>query len=235
MHKRRAPRGALLFLLLSDALRRSVDGLHAEADTPLLVDLQHLDLDHIAFLELVADALDTLFGDLRDVHQAVAARQDGHEGAEVHQFDDLALVDATHFHIGGDVLDALAGGFALGLVHGGDLDGAVVLDLDGRAGLLLDAAHHYAALADDVADLLGVDLDDHDARRPLGHVGTGLGDDLVHLAEDVQTAVLRLGQGLLHDLLGDALDLDVHLQRGHAGGGARDLEVHVAQVVLVAE
>ena len=30
-------------------------------------------------------------------------------------------------------------------------------------------------------------------------------------------------------------DLDVHLQRGDAGGGAGDLEVHVAQVILVAE
>src|SRR6185312_6821279 len=182
----------------------SIHRFHAEADAALPIHFQHLDPDHIAFLELVADALDTLFGDLRDVHQAVAARQDGDEGAEVHELDHLALVDAAHFHVGGDVLDALAGGFALRLVHRGDLDGAVVLDLDGRAGLLLDAAHHHAALADDVADLLGVDLDDHDARRPLGHVGTGLGDDLVHLAEDVQTAVLLLGESLLHDLFGDA-------------------------------
>jgi hypothetical protein len=36
-------------------------------------------------------------------------------------------------------------------------------------------------------------------------------------------------------LLGDALDLDVHLQRGHTGRRAGDLEVHVAEVVLVAE
>jgi hypothetical protein len=38
-----------------------------------------------------------------------------------------------------------------------------------------------------------------------------------------------------HDLLGDAGDLDVHLQRGHAALGAGDLEVHVAEMVLVAE
>ncbi len=40
---------------------------------------------------------------------------------------------------------------------------------------------------------------------------------------------------LLHDLLGDAGDLDVHLHRGDAFGGAGDLEVHVAEVILVAE
>src|SRR3989449_10400296 len=39
----------------------------------------------------------------------------------------------------------------------------------------------------------------------------------------------------LHDLLGDALDLDVHLQRGDAALGARHLEVHVAEVILVAQ
>ncbi|KAF5049425.1 hypothetical protein DSECCO2_439870 [anaerobic digester metagenome] len=42
-------------------------------------------------------------------------------------------------------------------------------------------------------------------------------------------------QGLLHDLGRDAGDLDVHLDGGHAVTGSRDLEVHVAQVVLVAE
>ena len=38
-----------------------------------------------------------------------------------------------------------------------------------------------------------------------------------------------------HDLLGDAGDLDVHLQRGDAALGAGDLEVHVAEMILVAE
>ena len=38
-----------------------------------------------------------------------------------------------------------------------------------------------------------------------------------------------------HDLARDAEDLDVHLQRSHAVGRAGDLEVHVAEMVLVAE
>ncbi len=122
-----------------------------------------------------------------------------------------------------------------GAVHRGDLDGAVVLDVDGGAGLLGDLADHRAALADDVADLLRVDLQRDDRRRPLGHLGARLADDLVHLAEDVQAAVARLVQRDLHDLRRDALDLDVHLQRGDAVAGAGDLEIHVAEVILVAE
>ena len=58
---------------------------------------------------------------------------------------------------------------------------------------------------------------------------------LRHLAQDVQAAVARLVERDLHDLLGDRGDLDVHLQRGDALFGAGDLEVHVAEMILVAE
>ena len=62
-----------------------------------------------------------------------------------------------------------------------------------------------------------------------------VGQRLGHLAEDVDAPVLGLAERNLHDLLGDALDLDVHLQRGDALLGAGDLEVHVAEMILVAE
>ena len=58
---------------------------------------------------------------------------------------------------------------------------------------------------------------------------------LFHHAQDEQTRVTRLHQRAMHDLLGDAADLVVHLDRGHAGRGPRNLEVHVAQMILVAE
>ena len=60
-------------------------------------------------------------------------------------------------------------------------------------------------------------------------------DDLVHLAEDVQAALARLIQRDFHDLGRHALDLDVHLQRRHAILRAGDLEIHVAEVILVTE
>lgn len=68
-----------------------------------------------------------------------------------------------------------------------------------------------------------------------GQLGARLGDDLVHLAEDVQASFQGLAQGDLHDLFGDTVDLDVHLQGGDALVGTGNLEVHVAQVVFVTE
>src|SRR5688572_33062008 len=60
--------GALAFL----------DRLDRQADAALLVDLEHLHLDDVAFLELVGNLLDALVGDLRHVHEAVLARGDRH-------------------------------------------------------------------------------------------------------------------------------------------------------------
>src|SRR3546814_10485318 len=60
------------------------DGLHRQADAALLVDFQHLELDAVAFLELVGDLLDSLVGALRHVHHAVLAGGACHERTEVH-------------------------------------------------------------------------------------------------------------------------------------------------------
>src|SRR6201999_2935929 len=106
-----------------------VDVPHGQADPSLTVDFEHLHAHHVAFLELVADTLDALVGDLRDVDQAIATRKDRHEGAEVHETDDFALVYPAHLHIRGDELDA-----ALRLATGSTADGrdfhrAIVLDV----------------------------------------------------------------------------------------------------------
>src|SRR5690606_37672480 len=69
----------------------------------------------------------------------------------------------------------------------------------------------------------------------LAEFRTAFGDGLGHLAEDVQTAAFRLVQGDLHDLFGDTVDLDVHLERSDAGFRTRDLEVHIAEVIFVTE
>ena len=74
-----------------------------------------------------------------------------------------------------------------------------------------------------------------DARRVFAELSACAGDRLRHLAEDVQTAFLRLSERDAHDLFGDAGDLDVHLQRRDTLLGACHLEVHVAEVIFITE
>ena len=120
-------------------------------------------------------------------------------------------------------------------VGGCDLHRAIILDVDLGTGLLDDLADHLAAAADNFADLVDGNLEGLDARSMLAEFGARGVDGLRHLAKDMQAAVLRLAQRDLHDLFGDAGDFDVHLQRGDAVFGAGDLEVHVAEMIFVAE
>src|ERR1700733_7139674 len=119
-----------------------IDAAHRQSHAPLPVALETLHAHQIAFLQLVAHALDAFIGDLRDVHQSVAPGKDGDEGAEIHQPRNLALVDAPDFHVSGNELDAplrLAPG---GTAHRGDLPRAVVFDVNGGAGLFGDLPDH---------------------------------------------------------------------------------------------
>ncbi|MNX73713.1 hypothetical protein D3C86_1051220 [compost metagenome] len=167
--------------------------------------------------------------------QAVLGAEEVHEGAEVDDLHDLAGVDHAQLGFRGDGLDPGLGGVDLLLVVGGDLDGAVIADVDLGAGLLDDLADHLAARTDHFTDLVDRDLDGFDLGSVLAQLGARGVHGLRHFVEDVQTTGRSLRQGLLHDLLGDAGDLDVHLKAGDAFRGARDLEVHVAQVIFVTQ
>ena len=57
----------------------------------------------------------------------------------------------------------------------------------------------------------------------------------MHLAQNVHARLFGLGQSDLHDFFGDALDFDVHLQRGNTVCGTGYLEVHIAKVVFVTQ
>src|SRR5581483_5951849 len=91
------------------------------------------------------------------------------------------------------------------------------------------------ALADDIANAIRIDLYRDDARRELGELGARRGNRLVHDVQNVHPPLTRLLEGRVHDLAVDALDLDVHLQRGHALRGARHFEIHIAEVIFVPE
>src|SRR5207247_6625789 len=175
------------------------------------VDFDHLHQDLLAFLDLVLDLLDAVLGDLGDVQQPLQAGKDLHEGSEVGDARDLPEIGLARLGLRGDLLDDIDRLHGRALVHRGDVDAGVVLHVDPAAGPLDDRLDHPSARADHLADLVLVDADREDARRARGDVRARLRARRVHDIKDVHARLARLAQGLLHDRLVDAVDLDVHL------------------------
>ena len=94
----------------------------AQVDAALLVDVRHLDDDGITHSNNIFHPLDTLGVQLGDVDEALLARSDLDEGAEVHQTGDLALVDSTDLGVFHDGPDGEDGALCVLLVHSGDED-----------------------------------------------------------------------------------------------------------------
>ena len=169
------------------------------------------------------------------MQQAIASGQDLHDRAKVEQADHVAFVNPADLDFGRDLLDPLARRVARVGVDRGDRHRAVVLDVDRRARFFGQRADDRTALADYIADLFGIDLEAHHPRRMLRDFGARVRQRFLHQVQDMHAPLARLRQRDRHDFLGDALDLDVHLQRGDAAVGACNLEVHVPQMILVAE
>ena len=169
------------------------------------------------------------------MHETFLARQDLDERAELLDGGDAAFVDLADADFGRHRLDVLDARHDLLGVDARDRAEAAVFDADAHLELLLHAADVLARRADDHADLLLRHGQRLEARRVRAQLLTRLTQRLQHLAQNVQTALARLLEGLREDLAREAIALDVHLQRGDAAPGADDLEVHVAARVLAAE
>src|SRR6266849_5401891 len=202
----------LLARTVADVLAgRLVDLLHAELDLAAVVEAEDLDLHLVAHLYHIGDFPDTLRCQLADVDETVLGAEEIHEGAKIDDLDDLAVVDDAELGLRDDAADPVDCRLRGVAVDGGDLDRAVILDIDLGAGNLADLANHLAAGPDHFTDLVLRNGDRRDARRVRADTFAGIGQCLAHLAENVETAILRLTEGDLHDLLGDRGNLDVHL------------------------
>src|SRR5205823_2956106 len=205
---------------------------HMSVSATVIGALLHLDVDNVAAGHHVLDVPDAAGADVRDVQQPVRALRQLDEGAELSRLDDLAGVLVADLGLLGQTLDRVdrrLGLVALGRV---DEDIAVLFDVDLNLVVRLERANRLAALADHHADLLGVDLDRGDPGRVARELLPRLRDRFQHLVEDELPGPLRLLERAPEDLLGDAGDLDVHLESGDALARAGDLEVHVAEVVF---
>ena len=169
------------------------------------------------------------------MHQAFLARHELHEGPEIHDSPHGSGVPAAHLGLLHQAFDQLVGLVGPGLVAAVDGDGAVVLDVDLGAGALRDALDDLAAGPDHRSDLLLIDLQADDLGGVVRDGFARLADGPAHDLEDAQPAFAGLLQRPGEDFRAHPGDLDVHLEPGDALLGARDLEVHVAEVVFLAQ
>ncbi len=98
--------------------------------------------------------------------------------------------------------------------------------------MLDDAANHFAAGPNHVANLVHRNLQGVDPGRVSRDLHATFSDDLVHLSKNEQPSPLCLRQRLPHDLRSNAGNFDIHLQRGDAVLGSRNLEIHVAVMIF---
>src|SRR5205823_12074163 len=204
-------------------------------DLAAIIEAEKLHFHGVALFDHVRNFGNTPGRQFRHMHQSVAGAEEVHEGAEVDDLDDLAVINLTEFRLRHDGFDPFERGVDRLARGGSDLHRAVVGNVDLGAGLLDDLANDLAAGADHFADLVGWDGDDFDPRGIFAESRPCPFERFRHLAEDVEAAIAGLPKRRLHDLFGDAGDLDVHLERGHATGGSRHLEIHVAQMILIAQ
>src|SRR5713101_9336522 len=207
----------------------------AQTNLALAIDLQHLDHDLVAFSEYVGHSAHATSPDLRDVQQTICPGENLDERAKVHHLAHSALVDPADLRFSGNAVDPLHRSSHRVSVLRGDIDRAVVFDIDLDSRFLDDRANHFSAWADDLANLVGLHFKCHDARRVPRHFRPWRGKRLRHLRQDMQPSFPGLVESLLHNLAGDTGDLDVHLQGSDALSRPRDLEIHIAEMVFVTQ
>src|SRR5690554_56701 len=113
------------------------------------------------------------------MYQTILTRQDVNEGTEVHNALNATLVDCAHFDLGSDFLDPVYSSLSGGGISGVDFHVAVVIQVDGRTGLVADTTDGSATLTDNITDLVRMDLDGGYARSVLRQIGEGVGVYLV--------------------------------------------------------
>ncbi|MNB93696.1 hypothetical protein D3C75_408330 [compost metagenome] len=169
------------------------------------------------------------------MNQTFFTATDGNECAKVNDTGHFTIVDAAHFDLCSDLFDTTDSEFRFFTVGRCDLHSTVIFDFDGGAGLFGQSTDNRTAFTDHVFDLVRADLNGVDTRCELRNIATWRVNRLFHHAQDVQTRTFSLVQCSVHDLFGDTFNFDIHLQRRDTVAGTRHFEVHITQVIFIAQ
>ena len=172
------------------------------------------------------------------MEQTVLAWHKLYEAAVRHDAAHGAFIDLAYLGHSDDGLNLCHSCVDALLVGTADLNLAYAIlfvDGDGGACLFLHTLDNLSARADDGTDEFLRDNHLLDARHVRLQLWTWFVERLHHLCEDMLAACLCLHEGLFENLIAESIALDVHLCSGQAVGRTGCLEVHIAEVVLVAK
>ncbi len=172
------------------------------------------------------------------MEQTFLAGQDLYKGAECHNGNNFAVIYLTNFRNSADALDNFHGsldGLLVGSGHFDKPDTVFLLDGDDGMSPELDLLNDFATCTDNRADEFLRNRHRLDSRDVRFVVLTRSRHGLQHLVEDVHPAAVCLRKCIFENLVGEPVNLDVHLAGGDPVAGTGYLEVHVAKVILVAE
>ena len=175
--------------------------------------------------------------------QSFLAGKNFDECSKIKDAHHLSVVNFTNLGDSADALDpveSLLHGVSVGAGHVNHTLGAAsrkrdFVDGDGSACLFLNLLDGLTALSDHCTDEFSGDADFLDARYERLVVSARLGNGLEHLAHDVDTSLACLLECLCQHIIAEAVNFDIHLGCGDTVFGTGHLEVHVAEVILVAK
>ena len=173
-----------------------------------------------------------MLGDLADMQQTIGPREEFDEGTELRQPDNLAQVGLPYLGHCGQIVDHPQSLSQTDLVAGSHVHAAGIVDVNLHAGCLDDAANNLAARSDQIANLVGRNLQCVNAWSKLGSCLARTLQLRIHLVQQEEPAVPCLLHRFAHDLSRDAGDFDVHLHRGNAVARAGYLEIHIPVVIF---
>ena len=115
------------------------------------------------------------------------------------------------------------------------MDGAVVFDVNLRAGFRDDAFDRLPAGPDEAADFLGIDFDRLDPGRVPAQIGARLVDRPRHDFENFRARFFRAHGRFGHDLVAHAGQFEIELETGDARFRSADFVIHIAEMIFGAD
>jgi hypothetical protein len=149
----------LPLLVAQHSLPRELDFVAVLADA--------LDEDLLPFFQFVTHVLDTAIGNLGNVQQTVCSGKDFNKRPKVHNSVYRAEISLADLGFRRETSDTIDRRLSSGGTRGRNRDSAIVRNVDLGPRLFNQRSNNLAAWSNDVANLVGIDLDLDDSWRVL--------------------------------------------------------------------